>query len=125
MLRALEKADQFAGRGCIEGWLSVILRNSFRMYLRRRREFTGYEGANGDSDQIEDEALANVSRSQLHDRLREQLRRADNELVRMYYGKQFTIHRIATELNTTPAAVKCRLYRLRKRVQVLAQGWQE
>jgi RNA polymerase sigma-70 factor, ECF subfamily len=115
IVRAIEHARDFRGDGSVDGWLKAIARTTFLMAIRARRELTGYE-AGGNVPSAEEEALEGLGRGEAKQALEHALSEPDRQLVDLYYGLELPISKIAALTRTTEGAVKCRLYRLRRRV---------
>lgn len=115
LVRAIERAGQFQGTGSVDGWLKAILRTTFLMLVRAKRE---WPGAVRDSEvpSAEEEALDKVQRAAVRDVLTRLLTDRDQLLVDLYYGQGLNVRSIARLLETTECAVKCHLYRLRRRI---------
>jgi RNA polymerase sigma-70 factor (ECF subfamily) len=118
MVRAIEHARDFRGDGSVDGWLKAIARTTFLMAVRDRRESPAHE-VDEEEPSAEDQAMERMSRSEAVQALGS-LPEPDRELIDLYYGFGFSLHRIATLMATTECAVKCRLYRLRRRVAASA-----
>jgi RNA polymerase sigma-70 factor, ECF subfamily len=115
IVRAIERARDFRGDGSVEGWLKAIARTTFLMAIRSKRESPGCE-IDGEVPSAEDEALDRLSRAEAERTVAGSLTQSDRLLVDLYYGLGLTTARIAAMTSTTECAVKCRLYRLRRRV---------
>jgi RNA polymerase sigma-70 factor (ECF subfamily) len=118
MVRAIEHAHDFRGDGSVDGWLKAIARTTFLMAVRARRESPVQE-VDEEVPSAEEEAIDRLSRNEAVQALGS-LPEPDRELVDLYYGFGFSLTRIAAILSTTECAVKCRLYRLRRRVATSA-----
>lgn len=115
MVRAIERARDFRGDGSVEGWLKAIARTTFLMAIRGKRESPGCE-IDGEVPSAEDEALERLSRVEAKQTVAASLSPSDRLLVDLFYGLGLTTGMIAAMTSSTESAVKCRLYRLRRRV---------
>jgi RNA polymerase sigma-70 factor (ECF subfamily) len=115
LVRAIERADQFHGNGSVDGWLKAILRTTFLMAVRAKREWPGAV-QDGEVPSAEEEAIDNVERAAVRAALAELLSDRDQLLVDLYYGQGLNVRSIARLLDSTECAVKCHLYRLRRRI---------
>jgi RNA polymerase sigma-70 factor, ECF subfamily len=115
VLRAIERARDFRGDGSPERWLKAIARTTFLMAIRARREVPGCEPDEA-VPSAEDEALDRLSRQETKRLVDQTVTGEDRVLIDLYYGLGLTTGTIASMTSTTECAVKCRLYRLRRRV---------
>jgi RNA polymerase sigma-70 factor (ECF subfamily) len=120
VLRALERRAQFSARGPVDAWLRSILRNVFRMRVRDTRERPEPIDDQADDCSAEDAALDNITRQELRSWLHGVLGPSDQSIVNLYYGRELSVSEIALRLQTSTSAVKCRLYRIRRRVEAVA-----
>jgi RNA polymerase sigma factor (sigma-70 family) len=123
IVRAIEQAAQFQGNGTVEGWLKAILRTTFLMVVRAKREWPAAV-RDGQVPSAEEEALDNLTRAAVREYVSTILSDRDRLLVDLYYGQGLGLRGIARLLDSTECAVKCHLYRLRRRVasEDLKQG---
>jgi RNA polymerase sigma factor (sigma-70 family) len=118
-VRAIERARQFNGNGSVDGWLKAILRTTFLMAVRAKREWPGTVH-DSEVPSAEEEALDNVRRAAARAYLARLLSDRDTLLVDLYYGQGLSVRSIARLLDSTECAVKCHLYRLRRRIAAQA-----
>ena len=124
---AIDKYDDYTGKGSFEGWLYRIAVNTALMYLRNERNRQVPAEAvlsviddHMDDDQIDDartvieaagfsdeELLAAIDRLPEHHKL----------VFNMYVMDDFSHKRIAAELNISPGTSKSHLARARKKIQ--------
>jgi RNA polymerase sigma-70 factor (ECF subfamily) len=115
LVRAIERADQFHGSGSVDGWLKAILRTTFLMVVRAKREWPGAV-RDSETPSAEEEALDNIERDLVRRCLSRLLSDRDQLLIDLYYGQGLNVRSIARLLGSTECAVKCHLYRLRRRI---------
>ncbi len=115
IVRAIEQSHQFQGTGTVEGWLKSILRTTFLMAVRSKRE---WPAPVRDSEVLsaEEEAIEHLSRIALRESLSRVLTDQDRLVVDLYYGQGLSMRSIARLIGSTECAVKCHLYRMRRRL---------
>ncbi|MHC4981722.1 MAG: RNA polymerase sigma factor [Planctomycetota bacterium] len=138
-LRLWTRADQYAGRGPVEGWLQRIATNLALNYLRwaRRRRTRPLEGkqppAEGEqADQADwmidpgsfdpEEIVELAERRKMLERLVGSLPEAKLRLYRMVHEQEIDVQAAAELLGIPVGTAKSRLHYLRR---WLAQAWKE
>ncbi len=132
LLRAYEKADQLRAESNCQAWLFAILRNFYRMALRRQPEAqTTAEGAAGQSGPLEVEVKEELYPPPLtpealveQELSLEALEQAIGELPPLYREvliladlQGLTYEEIAAVVECAVGTVKSRLYRARNRLR--------
>lgn len=115
IVRAIEQAHQFQGNGTVEGWLKSILRTTFLMAVRAKREWPA-PVRDSEVMSAEEEAIEHLSRIALRESLSRVLTDQDRLIVDLYYGQGLSMRSIARLIGSTECAVKCHLYRMRRRL---------
>jgi RNA polymerase sigma-70 factor, ECF subfamily len=121
IVRAIERASAFRGEGSVEGWLKAIARTTFLMAVRAKRETPG-EVVDSQAPSAEDEAIDELARQEAKRIFSGTLPDKDAQLVDLYYGRELSTEAIAKLIDTTECAVKCRLYRLRRRAALTIEA---
>src|SRR5439155_5446344 len=121
IVRAIERANAFRGEGSVEGWLKAIARTTFLMAIRARRETPG-EVVDSQAPSAEDEALDELAGEEAKQLFAGAFAEKDAQLVELYYGREMSTEAIATLTDTTECAIKCRLYRLRRRAALSVEA---
>lgn len=116
---AIGRADQFKGTGAVEAWLKAIVRTTHLMAIRARREWPSslHDSYVRVLVSAEEEALGNLHRETVSREVQGLLGERDKMLVDLYYGFGLSLRRIAALTGSTEYAVKCHLYRLRRRIE--------
>ena len=129
LLRVWTHADQWDGRGSLNGWILRIATNTALNYLRtvRRRRESPLEFPTEEQDYEADtsalrpeEAVELAERNRLFRRLVEDLPQDKREVLRLVHESGMEIQEVAEALGVPEGTVKSRLHYARKR---LARDW--
>lgn len=129
LLRVWTHADQWDGRGSLNGWILRIATNTALNYLRtvRRRRESPMEFSTEEQDYEADtsalrpeEAVELAERNRLFRRLVDELPADKREVLRLVHESGMEVQEVAEALGVPEGTVKSRLHYARKR---LAREW--